>query len=239
MQFARWISAHGTTIIPQNSPVLRSHVEHHVRKAPRTSRSATTSCLSSWPGCRCCSAGLLGGRCRARGVLGTGARRARHLRVRRPGGQAGGARAGRYVRRASDRCHHPHAVREPQYLERVRSRCSSWSAGCRCGSTASAPTGARKTPDRGGPAGDRHARSSSHVLAGVAGLLLGLIFLVRLDGSGRHHVRRHVLCILLVLRRQRQVVPTIAGLIVGTLYGSLDAAFLTAPYLFPGNTSVG
>jgi hypothetical protein len=81
----------------------------------------------------------------------------------------------------------------------------------------------------------QHARSSSHVLAGVAGLLLGLIFLVRLDGPA--DIMFVVpYCGLLVLRRQRQVVPLIAGLIVGTLYGSLDAAFLTAPYLFPGNT---
>jgi hypothetical protein len=81
----------------------------------------------------------------------------------------------------------------------------------------------------------QHARSSSHVLAGVAGLLLGLIFLVRLDGPA--DIMFVVpYCGLLILRRQRQVVPLIAGLIVGTIYGSLDAAFLTAPYLFPGNT---
>ena len=81
----------------------------------------------------------------------------------------------------------------------------------------------------------QHARSSSHVLAGVAGLLLGLIFLVRLDGPA--DIMFVVpYCGLLVLRRQRQVVPLIAGLIVGTIYGSLDAAFLTAPYLIPGNT---
>ncbi len=81
----------------------------------------------------------------------------------------------------------------------------------------------------------QHARSSSHVLAGVAGLLLGLIFLVRLDGPA--DIMFVVpYCGLLILRRQRQVVPLIAGLVVGTIYGSLDAAFLTAPYLFPGNT---
>ena len=81
----------------------------------------------------------------------------------------------------------------------------------------------------------RHARSSSHVLAGVAGLLLGLIFLVRLDGPA--DIMFVVpYCGLLILRRQRQAVPFIAGLIAGTIYGSADAAFLTAPYLIPGNT---
>ena len=81
----------------------------------------------------------------------------------------------------------------------------------------------------------QHARSSSHVLAGAAGLLLGLTFLVRLDGPA--DIMFVVpYCGLLILRRQRQAVPLIAGLIAGTVYGSLDAAFLTAPYLFPGNT---
>ena len=80
-----------------------------------------------------------------------------------------------------------------------------------------------------------HSRSASHVLAGVAGLLLGLVFLVRLDGPG------DILfvipyCGLLILRRQRQVVPFIVGLIVGTVYGAIDGAFLTRPYLIPGNT---
>ena len=83
-----------------------------------------------------------------------------------------------------------------------------------------------------------HARSASHVLAGVVGLLLGLIFLIRLDGPA------DILfvipyCGLLVLRRQRQVVPLIVGLIVGTVYGAVDGAFLTRPYLIPQNkTSV-
>jgi hypothetical protein len=81
----------------------------------------------------------------------------------------------------------------------------------------------------------QHARSSSHVLAGAAGLLLGLTFLIRVDGPA--DIMFVVpYCGLLILRRQRQAVPLIAGLIVGTIYGSLDAAFLTAPYLIPGNT---
>jgi hypothetical protein len=80
-----------------------------------------------------------------------------------------------------------------------------------------------------------HARSVSHVLAGVAGLLLGLIFLVRVDGPS-DILFVIPFCGLLILRRQRQVVPLMVGLIVGTLYGALDGAFLTAPYLIPQNT---
>lgn len=80
-----------------------------------------------------------------------------------------------------------------------------------------------------------HSRSASHVLAGLAGLLLGLVFLVRLDGpSDILFVIPY--CGLLVLRRQRQVVPFIAGLLVGTAYGAVDGAFLTRPYLIPNNT---
>jgi hypothetical protein len=79
------------------------------------------------------------------------------------------------------------------------------------------------------------ATSSSHVLAGAAGLLLGLIFLIRLDGPADIMLIIPY-CGLLILRRRRQAVPLIAGLVVGTIYGSLDAAFLTAPYLIPGNT---
>ena len=81
----------------------------------------------------------------------------------------------------------------------------------------------------------QHARSSSHVLAGAAGLLLGIVFLVRVDGPADVMLVIPY-CGLLILRRQRQAVPLIAGLVAGTLYGSLDAAFLTAPYLIPGNT---
>jgi hypothetical protein len=81
----------------------------------------------------------------------------------------------------------------------------------------------------------QQARSSTHVLAGVAGLLLGLVFLIRLDGPGDIMLVVPY-CGLLILRRQRQAVPLIAGLLVGTVYGSLDAAFLTAPYLIPSNT---
>lgn len=80
-----------------------------------------------------------------------------------------------------------------------------------------------------------HTRSASHVLAGISGLVLGLVFLIRLDGPA-DIVFIIPYCGLLILRRQRQVVALIVGLVVGTLYGALDGAFLTAPYLIPGNT---
>jgi hypothetical protein len=82
--------------------------------------------------------------------------------------------------------------------------------------------------------GRHHARSASHVLAGVAGLMLGLVFLIRVDGPA-DIMFVIPYCGLLILRRQRQVVPLIAGLIVGTVYGAVDATFITAPYLIPGN----
>jgi hypothetical protein len=83
----------------------------------------------------------------------------------------------------------------------------------------------------------QHSRSASHVLAAVAGLLLGLILLVRIDGPA------DILfvipyCGLLVLRRQRQVVPFIAGLLAGTLYGAVDGVFLSLPYLRLNKQSV-
>jgi hypothetical protein len=84
-----------------------------------------------------------------------------------------------------------------------------------------------------------HSRSVSHVLAGVAGLLLGFVFLVRIDGPA------DILfvipyCGLLVLRRQRQVVPLMVGLLAGTLYGAVDGAFLSLPYLrINGHSVIG
>jgi hypothetical protein len=76
----------------------------------------------------------------------------------------------------------------------------------------------------------QHARSASHVLAAVTGLLFGITLLVRIDGPA------DILfvvpyCGLLVLRRQRQVIPMVAGMVVGLAYGTVDSLFLTLPYL--------
>jgi hypothetical protein len=82
-----------------------------------------------------------------------------------------------------------------------------------------------------------HARSASHVLAGVTGLLFGITLLVRIDGPA------DILfvvpyCGLLVLRRQRQVIPLVVGMLVGLVYGTIDAWFLTRPYLQTNEQSV-
>jgi hypothetical protein len=81
-----------------------------------------------------------------------------------------------------------------------------------------------------------HARSASHVLAGVTGLLFGISLLVRIDGPA------DVLfvvpfCGLLVLRRQRQVIPLVIGMLIGLVYGAVDGWFLTRPYLTGTNRS--
>jgi hypothetical protein len=82
-----------------------------------------------------------------------------------------------------------------------------------------------------------HARSASHVLAGAAGLMFGMILLAHIDGPA------DILfvipyCGLLVLRRQRQVIPLIAGTLVGLVYGTIDGWFLTRPYLQTNKQSV-
>jgi hypothetical protein len=82
-----------------------------------------------------------------------------------------------------------------------------------------------------------HLRSSSHVLAGVAGLLLGIVFLVRLDGPA-DIMLIIPFCGLLLLRRQRQVMPLMGGLIIGVLYGAVDCVFVTLPYVQVNKKSV-
>jgi hypothetical protein len=82
-----------------------------------------------------------------------------------------------------------------------------------------------------------HARSASHVLAGVTGLILGITLLVRIDGPA------DILfvvpyCGLLVLRRQRQVIALVVGMLAGLVYGAVDGLFLTLPYLKTNGQSV-
>jgi hypothetical protein len=82
-----------------------------------------------------------------------------------------------------------------------------------------------------------HARSASHVLALVSGLLFGIAFLVRID------LPADILflipyCGLLILRRQRQGGPLIGGLLVGLAYGAVDGAFLAFEYLQTNRQSV-
>jgi hypothetical protein len=81
------------------------------------------------------------------------------------------------------------------------------------------------------------ARSASQVLAGLTGLLFGMTLLVRVDGPA-DILLIIPYCGLLVLRRQRQAVPLIAGLLVSIAYGAQDAWHLTRPYLETNKTSV-
>jgi hypothetical protein len=68
------------------------------------------------------------------------------------------------------------------------------------------------------------------VLAGATGLLFGITLLVRIDGPA-DILFAVPYCGLLVLRRQRQVIPLVVGMIFGLVYGTVDALFLTLPYL--------
>jgi hypothetical protein len=82
-----------------------------------------------------------------------------------------------------------------------------------------------------------HGRSASHVLAGVTGLLLGITLLVRVDGPS-DILLVVPYCGLLILRRQRQVIALVIGMLVGLLYGTVDGLFLTLPYLKVNKSSV-
>jgi len=82
-----------------------------------------------------------------------------------------------------------------------------------------------------------HWRSASHWLAFITGLLFGITLLVRIDAPSDYLLVLPYAG-LLILRRQRQVIPLIVGLIIGTAYGTIDGAFLTLPYLKTNSQSV-
>jgi len=82
-----------------------------------------------------------------------------------------------------------------------------------------------------------HARSATHVLAFIAGLAFGLTLLVRLDGPS-DILLLVPYCGMLVLTRRRQVVPLVAGTVIGLLYGTLDGIVLSRPYLDTNMSSV-
>lgn len=92
---------------------------------------------------------------------------------------------------------------------------------------------------RAGPAAAPRAGwlSAPRVLAALAGLCLGINFLVRIDGPS-DMLLLVPFCGLLLLRRRPQAVPLIIGLIVGLAYGAVDGWFLTRPYLAVNGTSV-
>jgi hypothetical protein len=82
-----------------------------------------------------------------------------------------------------------------------------------------------------------HSRSATHVLAGITGLLLGITLLVRLDGPS-DILLVVPYCGLLVLNRRRQVLPLVVGMIIGLVYGSVDGLVLSRPYLHTNTSSV-
>jgi hypothetical protein len=71
---------------------------------------------------------------------------------------------------------------------------------------------------------------ASRRLAALAGLALGILLLVRLDGAS-DTLPLLPWCGLLVVGRRPQAIPLIGGFAAGTLYGVVDGAFLTRPYL--------
>jgi hypothetical protein len=80
-------------------------------------------------------------------------------------------------------------------------------------------------------------RAGTRVVAALGGLALGLTLLVRIDGAS------DVLpvipyCGILLVGRSRHAVPLIGGLVVGGLYGSVDGLVLSRPYLASIKTSL-
>ncbi len=67
-------------------------------------------------------------------------------------------------------------------------------------------------------------------IAALGGLALGLTLLVRIDGAS-DMLPLIPYCGLLLLGRQRQAWPLIAGTVVGSLYGIVDGVVLSRPYL--------
>ena len=78
---------------------------------------------------------------------------------------------------------------------------------------------------------------AGRILAGMAGLALGLTFLVRLDGAS-DILPVIPYCGLLFVASRSRAVPMIAGFVVGAGYGLLDGIVLTWPYLQQNMASV-
>jgi hypothetical protein len=80
-------------------------------------------------------------------------------------------------------------------------------------------------------------RLGQRVLAGLAGLALGLTFLVRLDGAS-DILPVIPYCGLLVIGRYRQALTMTIGFLLGIAYGIVDGVVLSWPYLQVNKTSV-
>jgi hypothetical protein len=80
-------------------------------------------------------------------------------------------------------------------------------------------------------------RNATHVLAALTGLMLGIALLVRIDAPA-DILLIVPFCGLLVLQRRRQVVPLVLGMLVGLVYGTVDGLVLSRPYLHTNASSV-
>jgi hypothetical protein len=80
-------------------------------------------------------------------------------------------------------------------------------------------------------------RAGAKVIAALGGLALGLTLLVRIDGAS-DILPVVPYCGLLLVGRARQAVPLVGGLVVGGLYGSIDGLVLSRPYLASIKTSL-
>jgi hypothetical protein len=80
-------------------------------------------------------------------------------------------------------------------------------------------------------------RSATHVLAALTGLMLGIALLVRIDAPA-DILLIVPFCGLLVIQRRRQVVPLVLGMLVGLVYGTVDGLVLSRPYLHTNASSV-
>jgi hypothetical protein len=72
--------------------------------------------------------------------------------------------------------------------------------------------------------------TAARVVAAIAGLALGLTLLVRIDGAS-DILPLIPYCGLLFIARRRQALPLLGGLVVGGIYGIIDGLVLTRPYL--------
>jgi len=79
--------------------------------------------------------------------------------------------------------------------------------------------------------------AAARILAAMAGLALGLTFLVRLDGAS-DILPVIPYCGLLVIASRPRALPMIVGFVVGSGYGLLDGVLLTWPYLKQNMSSV-
>jgi hypothetical protein len=70
----------------------------------------------------------------------------------------------------------------------------------------------------------------ARITAALGGLALGLTLLVRIDGAS-DILPLIPYCGILLVSRRRQALPLIGGLLVGGIYGIVDGLVLTRPYL--------